>query len=94
MTFPSLTSSSTFVKSAKQWRRTSAPENTLSSQAIISAFPMSSGGIKDSDDLKKLNLIGVKGCLIATALHQKKITKKDLDSFFLSAKKMPRYSRH
>ena len=52
------------------------------------------GGIKDSDDLKKLNLIGVKGCLIATALHQKKITKKDLDSFFLSVKKMPRYSRH
>ena len=48
----------------------------------------------DPDDLKKLNLIGVKGCLIATALHQKKITKKDLDSFFLSVKKMPRYSRH
>ena len=52
------------------------------------------GGIKDSNDLKKLNLIDVKGCLIATALHQKKITKKDLDSFFLSVKKMPRISRH
>ena len=37
------------------------------------------GGIKDSNDLKKLNLINVEGCLVATALHQNKITTKDLD---------------
>ena len=40
------------------------------------------GGIRNSNDIKKLNLINIYGCLIATALHQQKITKKDLNLFF------------
>ena len=40
------------------------------------------GGIKDSNDIKRLNLTNVHGCLIATALHQQKITKEDLDLLF------------
>tara|TARA_B100000700_G_C15062484_1_gene866823 strand:- start:10352 stop:10573 length:222 start_codon:yes stop_codon:yes gene_type:complete len=45
---PSLASILTLVKSAKQCRRTSAPEKMVFSQLKMSAFPMSSGGINDS----------------------------------------------
>ena len=40
------------------------------------------GGIKNSNDIKILNSKNIKGCLIATALHQQKITKKELNLFF------------
>ena len=40
------------------------------------------GGINDSNDIKSLNSKNIKGCLIATALHQQKITKKELNLFF------------
>jgi|TARA_Y100001949_G_scaffold120735_1_gene102695 phosphoribosylformimino-5-aminoimidazole carboxamide ribotide isomerase len=40
------------------------------------------GGIKNSNDIKSLNSKNIKGCLIATALHQQKITKKELNLFF------------
>lgn len=40
------------------------------------------GGIKNYNDIKILNSKNIKGCLIATALHQQKITKKELNLFF------------
>jgi len=40
------------------------------------------GGIKNSNDIKSLNSKNIKGCLVATALHQQKITKKELNLFF------------
>ena len=40
------------------------------------------GGINDSNDIRSLNSRNIKGCLIATALHQQKITKKELNLFF------------
>ena len=40
------------------------------------------GGVKNSNDIKSLNSKNIKGCLIATALHQQKITKKELNLFF------------
>ena len=39
------------------------------------------GGIRNLDDIKSLNLENISGCLSATALHQKKITKKELYAF-------------
>jgi len=40
------------------------------------------GGIKNSNDIISLNSKNIKGCLIATALHQQKITKKELNLLF------------
>ncbi len=40
------------------------------------------GGIRNSDDIKSLKLKNINGCLTATALHQQKITKEELDNLF------------
>jgi len=40
------------------------------------------GGIRNISDLKQLNKIGVKGVLLATALHNGAITREDLNHFF------------
>ncbi len=40
-----------------------------------------SGGVRDLDDLRHLRRIGAKGVLIATALHQGRITCSDLRRF-------------
>ena len=40
------------------------------------------GGIRNFNDINGLNSKNIKGCLIATALHQQKITKKELNLFF------------
>lgn len=39
------------------------------------------GGVRNSDDLNQLKQLGVKGCLLASALHNKQISTKDLDNF-------------
>ncbi len=39
------------------------------------------GGVRNSDDLMQLNSMGVKGVLLATALHTGAITKEDLEQF-------------
>ena len=36
------------------------------------------GGINSASNIKKLKSMDIKGCLIASALHQKKISRKDL----------------
>ena len=36
------------------------------------------GGINSASYIKKLKSMNIKGCLIASALHQKKISRKDL----------------
>jgi len=40
------------------------------------------GGIRNSNDIKSLHLKNIHGCLVATILHQQKITKEELDAFF------------
>ena len=40
------------------------------------------GGVRDREDLDLLRLLGCKGTLIASALHNKQITSVDLESFF------------
>jgi phosphoribosylformimino-5-aminoimidazole carboxamide ribotide isomerase len=39
------------------------------------------GGVRNMDDLMQLNSTGVKGVLLATALHTGAITKEDLEEF-------------
>ncbi len=39
------------------------------------------GGVRDINDLQQLNTLGVKGVLLATALHNSSITKEDLNHF-------------
>lgn len=41
----------------------------------------SAGGVQDSNDLIKLDTIGVKGVLLATSLHNGSITTQDLQQF-------------
>lgn len=38
------------------------------------------GGVRHSDDLAQLKQLGAKGCLLASALHNKQISTKDLDN--------------
>lgn len=54
-------------------------------QKIIAA-----GGIRDSQDLRELERVGVQQALVATALHNGKISPDDLVN--LQAKKIPRLS--
>jgi len=42
------------------------------------------GGIRNTNDIKILNLKNINGCLISTALHQQNITKEELDALFLT----------
>ncbi len=39
---------------------------------------IAAGGIRDSNDLKKLQAIGIRQALVATALHTKKLTRQDI----------------
>lgn len=41
------------------------------------------GGVRNKQDLKQLESVGVKGVLLATALHNGTITKDDLEGFIL-----------
>ena len=40
---------------------------------------MAGGGVRDGEDLLRLESIGIKGALVATALHKGKIGRKDLE---------------
>ncbi|BDD07683.1 1-(5-phosphoribosyl)-5-[(5-phosphoribosylamino) methylideneamino] imidazole-4-carboxamide isomerase [Fulvitalea axinellae] len=52
---------------------------------ILKEFPdiyiYSSGGVRSTDDIKKLSDIGVKGVIIGKALYEDKITLKEMEQF-------------
>ncbi|CCJ06809.1 HisA/HisF-related TIM barrel protein [Methylocystis sp. SC2] len=45
------------------------------------------GGVRDADDLERLQAIGAAGALVATALHDGALTRADLDRFASEHKK-------
>ncbi|AZG77588.1 HisA/HisF-related TIM barrel protein [Methylocystis rosea] len=45
------------------------------------------GGVRDADDLERLEAIGAAGALVATALHDGALTRADLDRFASAHKK-------
>jgi phosphoribosylformimino-5-aminoimidazole carboxamide ribotide isomerase len=55
--------------------------------AILKQFPdlrlYASGGVRDMDDIKKLEDIGVYGVIIRKALYEGKITVKDIEKFIV-----------
>jgi len=51
---------------------------------LVAAFPdvevLAGGGVRDHDDLNRLRRLGIKGVLVASALHDGKLRREDLAS--------------